>query len=331
MYKENKKMVAKLESDYKNEDLLDADLYLDVEKEKLYIGLKDIFDKYIETDVESEIDESLTELFEVANTKGSKDNINKANKILSNELKNVVKTEYCSSEKQEITINNNKINTTKNTISMTFEQFSNEFIAILSNLKNNQEFLNCYEKPNEIKISIEDVIKTIEDEKDSISNENVTIKFSIYTTGITHKIIKIDMEIQEDDETIKISIIKIDEQNYELEIYDPNGNKVVKADIKQVNDETTNCVVEVNMEDAGKVVLNLDISCKINENVETFDERNVIREEEITQQDYIDIMKNFTKSKLYEVINELSGNSLEKMLIGGSSQSNIFGEDEENL
>lgn len=329
MDRENKKMLAKLESNYENEDLLDADLYLDAEKEKLYIGLKDIFDKYIETDIEGEMDESLTEIFEVANTKGSKANIKKSNKILSNELKNVIKTEYCSSEKEEITINNKKMNATKNTISMTLEQFYNEFSTICSNLKNNQEFLNCYEKPDEIKTSIEDILETLEEGKDSISNEDAIIKISVYTTGITHKIVQIDMEVQEDNETIKISITKIDDKNYELKVFEPEVNEIIKANIKQINDETANCIVEVNMEDVGKIVLNLDMSYKINEEIEKFDEGNTIREEDMTQQDYMDIMENFTKSKLYEVINELSGNSLEKMLLGGSSQSNLFDDEDE--
>ena len=83
-------------------------------------------------------------------TKEQKDSVKKSSNIIGKEFKGILKEEYCSSEKEEITINGKKVKATKNTISMTLDQVINELLTVCNNLRNNEEFINCYKDKEEI-------------------------------------------------------------------------------------------------------------------------------------------------------------------------------------
>lgn len=326
MDREDKKMAVKLEADYKNEDLLNADMYADVEKEKMYTNVEQIFDKYVEMDMDDEISKNLKEIFETMNTNENEASLKKAIEIMREELKKVIKPEYCSSEKEEITINDKKINATKNIITMTSEQLSDEFITLFTNLKNNQEFLNCYENSEDMVYAFEELIEQLEDVKNS-TNE-INFKISLYTTGITHKVVKVNIEVVEDEEIIKVDIAKIDENNCEILVsYEEESVKanIIKANIKKISENESECIVEVNIPNTGKIILNFNVSCTLNEEMEQFDDRNTINIEDMTQEDTNKMIEKFSKTKLYELIDEFSGGLFTKSL-----DSNNNEQEEEN-
>ena len=248
MDREDKKMAVKLASDYKNDSLLNTDIYADIEKEKMYMNVENIFDKYIEMDMDNETSKSLKEIFETTNTSQNEASLKKAIGIIKEELKKVIKPEYCSSQKEEITINDKKVKATKNTITMTSEQLSDELITLFTNLKNNQEFLDCYENSNDIVDAFDEFIEQLEDAKKS-SNE-INFKISLYTTGITHKAEKLDIEATQDDEIIKAEIVNKDENNCEISVsYEEESVKaeIIKAKIKKISENENECTVEINI------------------------------------------------------------------------------------
>ncbi len=309
MDREDKKMLVKLESNYENDGLINANLYADVDKQKMYMNIEEIFDKYLEIDMDEETSKSLTEIFEITYTNEDKENSEKAINIMKEELKKVIKTEYCSKEKEEITIKDKKVKTSRNIISMTYEQLSEELITILTNLKDNQEYINCYKNPNDIEKTFEQLIENLESEKYSYKDLNV--RFSIYTTGITQKVVKMDLEIEDEYEKIKLEINPIDKNNYEILLIDVNKNEtIIKANIKSISDSESNCVIELNIPDLGKATLNLDISCTLNEEMEQFDNNNTMKIEELTEEESMKMLEKFTHTKLYEIINEFSGGLL---------------------
>lgn len=309
MDREDKKMLVKLESNYENDGLINANLYADVDKQKMYMNIEEIFDKYLEIDMDEETSKSLTEIFEITYTNEDKENSEKAINIMKEELKKVIKTEYCSKEKEEITIKDKKVKTSRNIISMTYEQLSEELITILTNLKDNQEYINCYKNPNDIDKTFEQLIENLESEKYSYKDLNV--RFSIYTTGITQKVVKMDLEIEDEYEKIKLEINPIDKNNYEILLIDINKNEtIIKANIKSISDSESNCVIELNIPDLGKATLNLDISCTLNEEMEQFDNNNTMKIEELTEEESMKMLEKFTHTKLYEIINEFSGGLL---------------------
>lgn len=328
MDREDKKMALKLESDYKNDDLLNADIYADVEKEKMYVTVEKILDKYIEMDMDDETSKSLKQIFETTNTNQNEASLKKAIGIIKEELKKVIKPEYCSKQKEEITINNKKINATKNIITMTSEQLSDEFITLLTNLKNNQEFLDCYKNSDDIVEAFEDLIEQLEDAKNS--NDDVNFKISLYTTGITHKVVKVDSEAIQDDEVIKVEIVNIDENNCEISVsYEGESIKanIIKANIKNISETESECTVKINIPETGKIALNLNVSCTLNEEMEEFDHRNTMRIEDMTEDDTNDIIERFSKTKLYELINEFSGG----MLNGSNGIMQRYSEAKDNI
>lgn len=298
MDKKQKQVVAKIESKYENENLLNMDLYVDAEKKETYMYLKDFFDKYIETEVDDESYETIEKIFENNYTQEQKGNLKKAYKIIAAEFKNTIKTEYCSSEKTD--------NGTKNTISMTYKQLSDELVTVFTNLKDNEEFINCYENPDEIKETLEDAIEKLQE--DSIDNAN--IKISVYTTGILQKIEKVDFEVQSEGEKVAIEVTKKDEENYELKI-SANGETITgNIKIQKQDDKNSKLKIEMDIPEFGKVEVNLEIGCELNAEIDQADTSNSIAPDEITESDYNTILKNLEKTKLYELINKYSGNSL---------------------
>lgn len=310
MNKEEKQVVTKIESNYEDESLLNISAYIDVDKEKTYIYFKDLYNKYIEADVDDEGYESLREIFENTYTKEKQANLNKALGIIKKEVKDIAKKEYCSSQKQEITVNNKTVKANKNTISMTYEQLSKELEELFTDLKNNEEFINCYEDPEEVSENLEDIIENIKKEEDSYKNTN--IKISLYTTGMLQNIVKCDIEIEEK-ETLIIEITKNDKENCGFRISSTDEDTTISGNIniKNINDKTSNMKIEIDVPELGKVALNINVNYQINEEIEKVDTKNTIKQDEMTEDDYNEILKKFQKTKLYELINEVSGGVLQ--------------------
>lgn len=329
MDRENKQIVAKLDSKYENDNLLNADVFVDVEDKKMYMYLKDIFNKYIETDIEDEIDEDVTNIFNSIYANEDKENLIKASKIIGEELKNIIKKENCNREKVEITINNEKKNVNKNKISMTYEQLLDEFETICTNLKNNQEFINCYKEKEEVEKFLEELIEKIQDEKE-YDYEDVNVEISLYTTGMLQKFVKLDMLVQENEELVKLEITKKDEKSYEFKFIH-NDEDLIKLDVKKINDNEFSSIVEANIPDTGKITMDFDISCKLNEEIDRIDTTNIVKVEDIAEEDVNTILENFGKTKLYELIDEMSGGIFGNALMNKSQLDEEYRQEDKQV
>lgn len=332
--KEQEKMNVKLNTSKVNEndDLLNAEVFMDVKEEKGYVYLKDFYDKYIETEVTDGSFDNLKEIFENMYSKDQKDNVKKTSNIIGNEFKGIVKEEYCSSEKQEITINDKKVKATKNTITMTIDQAINELLTVCNNLKNNEEFINCYEDKEEIKDILDEYIEELEYDKGLYEEDS--IKISIYTTGISRKVVKVNVEMLEEDELFGIiEVTKQDEENYNFEIKIEEEKITGTIQISEKDKNSMTGKIQININEFGKVTVNMDINNKFDTVIDTVDSDNVINAEEMTEDDAMEILDKFQESKLYDLINEVSGGILD-MYFNNSSNSSDRGlafEEEEAL
>ena len=292
------------------EDLLNAEVFMDVKEEKGYLYLKDFYDKYIETEVTDDSFDDLKEVFENMYTKEQKDSVKKSTDIIVKEFKGIVKEEYCSSEKQEIIINGKKVNAKKNTISMTVNQLTGEIVTVLNNLKNNEQFINCYKDKDEIKNTLDRYIEKLE--QDQGLYEDDLIKMSIYFTGISQKIVRFDIEMIEENEVIAIvEVTKEDKENYEFRIKVDEQEITGTMKITQKDKNSMVGKIQINIPEFGEVTVNIDINNKFDTIIDTVDTNNVIKEEEITENDVIEILEKFQASKLYEIVNETSGGMLD--------------------
>lgn len=332
--KEQEMMNVKLNASKVNEndDLLNAEVFMDVKEEKGYLYLKDFYDKYIETEVTDGSFEDLKEVFENMYTKEQKESVKKSSNIVGKEIKGIVKEEYCSSEKQEITINGKKVKSTKNTISMTVNQLTEELLTVFKNLKNNEEFINCYENKEEIKNTLDEYIEQLE--QDQGLYEDDSIKISIYSTGISQKIVKFDIEMIEDDEVIAmVEVTKQDEENYDFEIKVEDEKITGTMQITEKDENSATSKIQINIPEFGKVTVNVDVNNKFDTIIDTVDTNNAINAEEMSEDDVIGILDKFQNSKLYDLVNEVSGGMLDMFFNSSNNPSDrgLAFEEEEAL
>lgn len=333
--KEQETMNVKLHSSTidENDDVLNAEVFMDVKDEKAYIYLKDFFDKYIEVETTDGTFESLNEVFENIYTKEQKESVKKSSNIIEKEIKGIVKEEYCSSEKQEITINGKKVKATKNTISMTVDELIDELLTVFKNLRNNDQFINCYKDKEEIENTLDEYIEQLEDEQGLYEDDS--IKISIYTTGISKKVLKVDIEMIEYDEVIAMAeVTKEDEENYDFEIKIEEEKITGTIQISEKDKNSMTGKIQLNIPEFGKVTVNMDINNKFDTVIDTVDADNVINAEEMTEDDAMEILDKFQESKLYDLINEVSGGMLDMYFNNSNEPSDrglAFEEEEEGL
>ncbi|MGN1297600.1 MAG: hypothetical protein ACI4VH_04150 [Clostridia bacterium] len=321
---ENKKIVVNLESDYDDEDLLNLQMYSDIDGEKTYIQLKDLLNKYIEVeDVDDEFYSLVGEALENQKmTKEEKVSLEKAMNILKKEVVATIKPEYCSSQKEDITINGKNISATKNTIKMNQEQFRNELTTVIKNLKDNEEFLNCFEEKDEIAEGLEELVDDLEDLD---TDDKSTIEISIYTQGLVPQVVKVSGIVydEETDETITMSVTQTEKNTYSIEVSTSEDDEVLTGtfNIEKKSDEEGTLKFGFDIPEFGKVTLNMEYSQKFNEAIDEVDVKNSVKADDLTQSDQQTLMKNLQNSKLYELIENFSGNSSESILGSSTSSS----------
>lgn len=321
---ENKKIVVNLESDYDDEDLLNLQMYSDIDAEETYIQLKDLLNKYIEVE---EMDDEFYSLMEEAlenqkMTNEEKLSLEKAMHILKKELIATIKPEYCFSQKEDITISGKNISATKNTIKMNQEQFMNELTTVIKNLKDNEEFLNCFEEKDEIAEGLEDLVYDLEDLD---TDDKSTIEISIYTQGLVPQVVKVSGTVYDEgtDETITMTVTKTEKNTYSIEVSTSEDDEVLTGtfNIEKKSDEEGTLKFEFDIPEFGKVTLNMEYNQKFNEAIDEVDAKNSVKADDLTQSDQQTLMKNLQNSKLYELIENFSGNSSKSILDSSTSSS----------
>lgn len=301
MDRKQNELLLKFDSDYKNEKLIEANMLIDAQKEKTYIQLEQFFDKVLEIEIEDkEVYESLKTLFESKEITLAEEKARVTiTEILQKELSNAIKDEYCSKEKEEIEVESKKVNSYKYILKMTHEEMIKEITTIVENLKNDEEFLNCFKEKQNVQKRLENVLKELQASKP----KDITYYVKVYRTGLTQKLVRVDFEIVSREATILTKIEKL-KKGYKFSIL--NNNKVYfDGQIERTNDETNILSTRMNSQDIGTIEFKMEYSSNIIEKVDTIDVENVKTLEELTQQDIEKATERLEKSKLYEIIQKL--------------------------
>lgn len=320
---EDKQFLMNVKANYEKEDLVELQMYSNVQEEKTYMQLKSFLDKYIEIeDMDDEFYTYFEEILEKQKmSNDQKQSLQKAMNILKKELINTIKPEYCTAQKEDITVNGKNIATTKNTIKMNVKQLKNEFTTAVTNLKDNEEFINCFEDKDEISDALENSLDAM-DEIDE--DEDVTMEIAIYTTGFMQKVQKVTVTAssEEEEETVAITVTKTAENTYDFEVLEDN-DAVCKGtvNVEEKNKQEGTIHLEIEVEDAGKLKLNIEYSQKFNEDIDNVDVKDAVKADELTKADQEKLMTNLQKSKLYELIESFSGASSSN-LMGSSTTKN---------
>lgn len=164
---------ADLKSSGKNLIKLDST----IEKSKLYLYSADLYEKPF--------------YLEMSNESGTVDvsqyDFAKMLRIIKEEAKAQLLTEdVLSSSKEKITIDGKTISTKKYTISLTNKQADEKSRAMITNLSNNDEFLQCFgNNADKVKESLQ---KDLNEEKTEVENLNDVTTYSLYLKGINPKL-----------------------------------------------------------------------------------------------------------------------------------------------
>lgn len=313
----NQKVLANIETDYNQKDLLNAQVYSSVKDQKTYAYLKDFFDKYIEVEMDSTAYDSIKEIIESERkVADKKDTIKKALNVVKKEITNSIKKEYCSSEKTKITVNGKEISTTKNTIKMNEKQLASELSTIMKNLKDSKEFLACFEDSDKAKELLEEAIDGIDVDS---SNEDNTMEISTYMTGIINQqVVKVEIAIKSDSEEVVVEFEKVEENSYDITILQ-DGKKLANATVtvEEKNDNEGTAKITANIDELGKAELKIKYAVKFNEKIDEVNASNSVKMDDITQEDQKKILSNLQNSELYKLISKFGGSTAQLPSIGG--------------
>lgn len=311
------KAILKLDSNYENEELLNFDMLMDAKNDKGYIKLDQFFDDVLEVDDIDfeELKQSFKDLQETLKgekpTFGSEINRKKAIGILNNEFTQIIKDEYVSKTKEKITINEKEINVDNYTLKMTYQQLKEELTTVLENLKNNEEFLNCYEDKEELKETLEDAIEEIENDE---TEDGATLCIKIYKTGLKQEVVRVDFEIEIDEEKVIVKVEKLGDA-YGFGINSEEG-EVCTGTLNLVNldKNTWKLNLTVDVEDVVEFALDMEYGYAVNEQIDTMDTENAVSTEELSQADILRAAANLQESKLYELVEKFSSLSDDTIL-----------------
>ena len=330
---ENQQFVMDLKANYDKEDLVDIQMYSNVQEEKTYMKLKSFLDKYIEIeDMDEEFYTYFKEILEKQKMGSEqKQSLQKAMSILKKELTDVIKKEYCTAEKEDITIAGKKVATTKNTIKMNEKQVKEELTKVFKNLRENEDFINCFEDKDEMTESL----KNLEELMDELDEDDKSImEVTIYTSGFMQNVEKFTVTVytEETDETITMAFTKTGKETYDFEILDKNKT-VCKGNVKveEKNKQEGNIQFTIEVEDFGKLNLNIEYSQKFNEDIDKIDVNNAVKSEELTESDQEKLMTNLQKSKLYELIEDFVGGKSSNLIENTMTNSDKDDEKDEAI
>ena len=267
---EAKKALINLGVDYQNENLLNGKIYYANGDENIYIYVQDLFDKYFKFNLKETMGEEASTIENMFNgnatTPYGKIDTKKVASIIKETLSKNLKDEYFTKETVD--------GLTKNTMKLTIGEFKSVIKTIITELKNNEEFLNCFEKKDEVKEFLEDALEGSDEADTEIDNKNIEI--SIYTKGP-----KFDLE--------KVEIIA-------------DTTKQQQFIMTVVETEKEKYEINANIPEVGKVKLNLEVKEEALTEIENVNVSDSFDIKNMTQADQIKILSNLMSMKIYQYI-----------------------------
>ena len=271
----NKLMNIEVNSNYNSEKLINMSAYF--ENGKSYILLKDIYEKYIVSDIDN-----YQEIFNFnENNKDIEVILNSLKKALNKSIKNedFIKTN------ETIKVNDEDVKVKSNSLILTNENFNRIAKSMLTQLKNDKNFINAVNKlSNDDTIDIKaDLDSALENLGEVDSNDDSMVKFTIYTKGMLKEFVGFNFEVK--DETVSLfSIIKTGENTYSF--MSKEDNKVafsgtIKSDINE-NSKGGNANVELLLNVPNTIVAKINSKSTVKYN-ETFNKPNVTNSVNIEQ------------------------------------------------
>ncbi len=276
---DNKKINMDLDSQYKNKELLKANLF--VENENAYVFLNDLYSKYIQVPIEG-FDEAFA-------TMKNKDDYEIVLKHLKEALNKALKDDYFQKENTTLAIQGKNIKVTENKLILN-EKNTKEIASILSVELNNDEFIKSVSKiTTNSEEKIKERLNSLQDENKNLNSKNFTI--SIYTKGFQNEFMGIEFK----DEHDAITILKEKKENYSYLLKTNNetykGNVEIKTNKKDIYLKISLDTKEIN----GSITF--DFINDETPNIPNIDTSNAVLIDSLKDTDSIEILNNLQKNE----------------------------------
>ncbi len=289
---ENKILQTELKTTYKNEKLIDANIYM--QDKKSFVQLPGVFDKYINVDISEDYDD----IFNTAkNTKESKVIVKSVNKAFQKSLKK----EYLTSENKTITIDDKKTKTTKISMKLNDEKLAKILKDFLTYLKDDQEFIKAANSISETKNTKEEIENLI----DEISFDNqsgTTMIVSIYCKGILKEVVRYEVELKQDEETYNIAVTK-HKDKYDFKIKQED----VIISKGAITKEKEKISIEASLIGLGNATINITNKEEKNPTINKKEIKDSVKYEDLTEKQMQDIATKLLQNKGFEKLSTIFG------------------------
>ena len=283
---ENKILQTELKTTYKNEKLIDANIYM--QDKQSFVQLPGVFDKYINIDLSEDYDDIFNN---TKNTKESKTIVKSVNKAFQKSLKK----EYLKSENKTITIDDKKTKTTKISMELNDEKISKISKDFLTTLKDDQEFIkasNSISENKNTKEEIEDLIDEISFDNQS----NTTMTLSIYCKGLLKEVVRYEVELKQDEETYNIIITK-QKDKYDIKI--KQEDVIISKGTIAIN-KKEKISIKVSIIGLGNATINITNKEEKNPTINKKEINDSIKYEDLTEKQMQDITTKLSQNKGFE-------------------------------
>lgn len=229
----------------------------------------------------------------------------KAAKIFYSTIESNIKPEWFSKEKVT-TQENGKL--TDNMLTIRETELEDLIVATVKSLRTNNDFLNCFTYRDEIV----DMLDSIQDEVEDMSDEDVVYTVHLYTKGnkfagaaLVHR-----DEYYEEEEIIEIE--KKSKKEYEIRFETNDGSdlevlQTIKVVANKLDTNDLDVEVTIDIEDEGYITVAATTNAKYNKSIELLDVSKAVDYTELTEDDMQEIMDNLQESPLYDLVEQFIG------------------------
>ena len=287
---ENKILQTELKTTYKNEKLIDANIYM--QDKKSFVQLPGVFEKYINVDISEDYDDIFNT---TKNTKESKVIVKSVNKAFQKSLKK----EYLTSENKTITIDDKKTKTTKISMELNDKKLAKISKDFLTYLKDDQEFIKATNSISETKNTKEEIEGLI----DEISFDNkskTTMTVSIYCKGILKEVVRYEVELKQDEETYNIAVTKHkDKYDFKIKQEDVIISKgTIIKDKEKIS-------IEASLIGLGNATINITNKEEKNPTINKKEIKDSVKYEDLTEKQMQDIATKLLQNKGFEKLSTI--------------------------
>ena len=295
---------------YDGEQVISVDLL--VQDNKMYAYLNDLFSKYIEFNEADLEGVDLSSIFTAT----------EAVEVDENLLKDIKQILIDEVNSRELTQEKTKLND-ENVLKTTLRLTPNDILDIAIKILNK---INEYENIPELEEAIEDL--RIEMEYSDETENYVDI--SVYTKGLKNDLVKAEvLMIDKDyDEAIIFELEKNSEQEYTISMSlneestsVSEATELMSITVNEENENKGTIKFEMNIEDQGSIVLNINYNVDYNVNIEKRDVSNSIDANSLTEEDAMEIRENIQKNEILYGLLELMMTSQTTTLLDQASEA----------